>query len=90
MYPKDPEFPPNGVEDMTRLAYLHEPGVLQNLHLRYAMNEIYVGYHICLLDWPLYSILLSAWRCSLFCCYNYCNEALTFADGVCRHTQEIY
>ncbi|KAH1235356.1 Myosin-7 [Glycine max] len=41
MYPKDPEFPPNGVEDMTRLAYLHEPGVLQNLHLRYAMNEIY-------------------------------------------------
>ncbi|KAL2946237.1 hypothetical protein AAZX31_20G002600 [Glycine max] len=41
MYPKDPEFPPNGVEDMTRLAYLHEPGVLQNLHVRYAMNEIY-------------------------------------------------
>ncbi|KAL2339400.1 hypothetical protein Fmac_007340 [Flemingia macrophylla] len=41
IYPKDPEFPPNGVEDMTRLAYLHEPGVLQNLHVRYAMNEIY-------------------------------------------------
>ncbi|TKY69095.1 Myosin-7 protein [Spatholobus suberectus] len=41
IYPKDPEFPPNGVEDMTRLAYLHEPGVLQNLQVRYAMNEIY-------------------------------------------------
>ncbi|KAL2340088.1 hypothetical protein Fmac_008028 [Flemingia macrophylla] len=32
IYPKDPEFPHNGVEDMTKLAYLHEPGVLQNLH----------------------------------------------------------
>ncbi|RDY08630.1 Myosin-7, partial [Mucuna pruriens] len=41
MYPKDPEFPPNGVEDMTRLAYLHEPGVLQNLQIRYSNNEIY-------------------------------------------------
>ncbi|KAL2340108.1 hypothetical protein Fmac_008048 [Flemingia macrophylla] len=42
IYPKDPEFPPNGVEDMTRLAaYLHEPLVLQNLHVRYAINEIY-------------------------------------------------
>ncbi|KAE8673849.1 hypothetical protein F3Y22_tig00111769pilonHSYRG00028 [Hibiscus syriacus] len=25
-HPKDPEFPPSGVEDMTKLAYLHEPG----------------------------------------------------------------
>lgn len=42
IYPKDPEFPPNGVEDMTRLAYLHEPGVLQNLQIRYTLNDIYV------------------------------------------------
>ncbi|XP_027362425.1 myosin-10-like [Abrus precatorius] len=41
IYPKDPEFPPDGVEDMTRLAYLHEPGVLQNLQIRYTINEIY-------------------------------------------------
>ncbi|XP_012567832.1 myosin-8 isoform X2 [Cicer arietinum] len=41
IYPKDPEFPPNGVDDMTRLAYLHEPGVLQNLQSRYTINEIY-------------------------------------------------
>jgi myosin-5 len=28
---------------MTKLAYLHEPGVLQNLKSRYDMNEIYVS-----------------------------------------------
>uniref|UniRef100_A0A0E0GEV1 Myosin motor domain-containing protein n=1 Tax=Oryza nivara TaxID=4536 RepID=A0A0E0GEV1_ORYNI len=38
---KDPEESPCGVDDMTKLAYLHEPGVLQNLKSRYDMNEIY-------------------------------------------------
>ena len=42
IYHKDPEFPTGGVDDMTRLAYLHEPGVLQNLACRYEMDEIYV------------------------------------------------
>ncbi|KAI3409534.1 uncharacterized protein J3R85_019201 [Psidium guajava] len=41
VYAKDPEAPPCGVDDMTKLAYLHEPGVLQNLRSRYDMNEIY-------------------------------------------------
>ncbi|XP_073313044.1 myosin-6-like isoform X11 [Primulina huaijiensis] len=41
VYPKDQEAPPCGVDDMTKLAYLHEPGVLQNLRSRYDMNEIY-------------------------------------------------
>ncbi|KAL1081521.1 hypothetical protein V6Z11_D09G070700 [Gossypium hirsutum] len=41
VYPKDPEFPPSGVDDMTKLAYLHEPGVLQNLRCRFDINEIY-------------------------------------------------
>ncbi|KAM1743039.1 hypothetical protein ACFX12_012967 [Malus domestica] len=41
VYPKDPEFPQCGVDDMTKLAYLHEPGVLQNLKSRYCVNEIY-------------------------------------------------
>ncbi|GMP90508.1 hypothetical protein CsSME_00041604 [Camellia sinensis var. sinensis] len=40
-YPKDAEAPPCGVDDMTRLAYLHEPGVLYNLKSRYDINEIY-------------------------------------------------
>ncbi|KAM0044953.1 putative myosin ATPase [Helianthus debilis subsp. tardiflorus] len=41
VYAKDPEFPECGVDDMTRLAYLHEPGVLQNLKCRYDHDEIY-------------------------------------------------
>ncbi|XP_047307898.1 myosin-17-like [Impatiens glandulifera] len=41
VYPKDTEAPPGGVDDMTKLSYLHEPGVLQNLAARYELNEIY-------------------------------------------------
>ncbi|KAM2004733.1 hypothetical protein ACFX15_028150 [Malus domestica] len=41
MYPKDTEAPPAGVDDMTKLAYLHEPGVLHNLACRFSINEIY-------------------------------------------------
>ncbi|CAL4927331.1 unnamed protein product [Urochloa decumbens] len=41
IYPKDTEAPPSGVDDMTKLAYLHEPGVLYNLSCRYGLNEIY-------------------------------------------------
>nr|CAB3498219.1 unnamed protein product [Digitaria exilis] len=41
IYPKDTEAPPSGVDDMTKLAYLHEPGVLHNLACRYGLNEIY-------------------------------------------------
>ncbi|CAN1233427.1 XI-E [Linum perenne] len=40
-YPKDMEAPAGGVDDMTKLSYLHEPGVLQNLRSRYELNEIY-------------------------------------------------
>ncbi|XP_049406018.1 myosin-6 [Solanum stenotomum] len=41
VYAKDAEAPPSGVDDMTKLAYLHEPGVLHNLKARYDINEIY-------------------------------------------------
>ncbi|KAI3772786.1 hypothetical protein L6452_03979 [Arctium lappa] len=41
VFPKDTEAPAGGVDDMTRLSYLHEPGVLQNLSTRYELNEIY-------------------------------------------------
>ncbi|GMH25775.1 hypothetical protein Nepgr_027618 [Nepenthes gracilis] len=41
IYPKDVEAPDGGVDDMTKLSYLHEPGVLYNMSTRYALNEIY-------------------------------------------------
>ncbi|XP_057725408.1 myosin-12 isoform X1 [Arachis stenosperma] len=41
IYPKDTEAPAAGVDDMTKLAYLHEPGVLHNLAIRFSLNEIY-------------------------------------------------
>ncbi|KAJ8425290.1 hypothetical protein Cgig2_000371 [Carnegiea gigantea] len=41
VYPKDEETPAGGVDDMTKLSYLHEPGVLHNLAVRYSVNEIY-------------------------------------------------
>lgn len=44
VFPKDNEAPPGGVDDMTKLSYLHEPGVLHNLATRYELNEIYVRY----------------------------------------------
>ncbi|KAG8370771.1 hypothetical protein BUALT_Bualt13G0018100 [Buddleja alternifolia] len=41
IYPKDEEASPDGVDDMTKLSYLHEPGVLHNLAIRYQLDEIY-------------------------------------------------
>ncbi|KAH1109949.1 hypothetical protein AAZX31_04G055100 [Glycine max] len=42
VFPRDAdEEEHGGVEDMTRLAYLNEPGVLYNLQRRYALNDIY-------------------------------------------------
>ncbi|XP_021281457.1 myosin-11 isoform X2 [Herrania umbratica] len=37
----DVEAPAGGVDDMTKLSYLHEPAVLYNLATRYEINEIY-------------------------------------------------
>jgi myosin-5 len=41
IHAKDPDAQPGGVDDMTKLAYLHEPGVLYNLASRYELDEIY-------------------------------------------------
>ncbi|XP_020571362.1 protein OPAQUE1-like [Phalaenopsis equestris] len=41
LLPRDPDADHGGVDDMTKLTYLNEPGVLYNLARRYALNEIY-------------------------------------------------
>lgn len=43
VHAKDSDSQPGGVDDMTKLAYLHEPGVLYNLASRYELDEIYVS-----------------------------------------------
>lgn len=41
IHPRDVDIVPGGVEDMIKLAYLHEAGVLYNLANRYELNDIY-------------------------------------------------
>ncbi|XP_062160286.1 myosin-15 [Alnus glutinosa] len=42
LFPRDAdEEDHGGVDDMTKLTYLNEPGVLYNLQRRYALNDIY-------------------------------------------------
>ncbi|ONK66111.1 uncharacterized protein A4U43_C06F4260 [Asparagus officinalis] len=41
LLPRDADADLGGVDDMTKLTYLSEPGVLYNLARRYALNEIY-------------------------------------------------
>lgn len=44
LFPRDAdEDEHGGVDDMTKLTYLNEPGVLYNLQRRYALNDIYVS-----------------------------------------------
>jgi myosin heavy subunit len=72
VFPKDMEAPPGGVDDMTRLSYLHEPGVLQNLATRYELNEIYVSYY--LLCQKTYSCI------NLITCNTHDNHSASFSD----------
>ncbi|KAH7279110.1 hypothetical protein KP509_37G005700 [Ceratopteris richardii] len=41
VHPREVDLLPGGVNDMIKLAYLHEPGVLYNLANRYELNDIY-------------------------------------------------
>lgn len=50
LFPRDAdEDEHGGVDDMTKLTYLNEPGVLYNLRRRYALNDIYVSVILVLL-----------------------------------------
>ncbi|GKV00049.1 hypothetical protein SLEP1_g12804 [Rubroshorea leprosula] len=41
LFLRDADEEHGGVDDMTKLTYLNEPGVLYNLERRYALNDIY-------------------------------------------------
>lgn len=64
LYPKDDEAPSEGVEDMTRLSYLHEPAVLNNLATRYELNEIYETFLLLSIPFKdsLIFTILRLWR----------------------------
>ena len=47
VFPKDNEASPGGVDDMTKLSDLHEPGVLHNLAARYGIRLIYKRISLC-------------------------------------------
>lgn len=57
IYPKELDTPDGGVDDMTKLSYLHEPGVLHNLAIRYHRDKIYA----------IYSSLLTHFKVCLTC-----------------------
>ena len=44
---------------MTKLGYLHEPGVLHNLASRYELNDIYVSYYSKPLNLSIFNFLKS-------------------------------
>lgn len=52
LFSRDEDADHGGVDDMTKLTYLNEPGVVDNLERRYTLNEIYVSelliYLLCL------------------------------------------
>ena len=60
LFPRDAdeEEEHGGVDDMTKLTYLNEPGVLYNLERRYALNDIYVSL-ILLITQVMFKIMLN-------------------------------
>ncbi|KAM7259017.1 hypothetical protein ACFE04_014758 [Oxalis oulophora] len=82
VYPKDPEFPLAGVDDMTKLAYLHEPGTytcnilivvnpfkrLPNLYDSDMMNK-YKGAAFGELSPHPFAIVDTAYRSHIYLCY---------------------
>lgn len=69
VHAKDPDAQPGGVDDMTKLAYLHEPGVLYNLASRYELDEIYVSFKTSLYlnpSTPYFVIIYSKSFCLVF------------------------
>lgn len=62
LQPCDGESELGGVDDMTKLTYLNEPSVLDNLQRRYGLNEIYVS------DLKLKSTVYMSRNTIIHCC----------------------
>lgn len=73
LYPKDTEAPAGGVDDMTKLSYLHEPGVLENLKTRYELNEIYVRFLGSSFDSNFY-LLYCGLVMGIYICFLYATD----------------
>ncbi len=58
VHPKDSDVQPGGVDDMTKLAHLHDPGVFYNLASRYELDDIYVSAVLS----HYASVCLAAWK----------------------------
>ncbi|RDX61877.1 Myosin-14, partial [Mucuna pruriens] len=90
------EAPPREVDDMTKLAYLHEPGVLNNLISRYDIDEFYMPtlqnslpplyLNVFILHMSSYQILLS----DLYWKYIDCCESFPKASSFIRQKMAQY
>ena len=83
IHPKDTEVPPCGVDDMTKLTYLHEPGVLDNLRMRYDINEFYVC--ISDADFP-FTVLLKWGKCGFIHFMCFCRILCICTFLTCAYT----
>ena len=62
LFPRDADEEDHvGVDDMTKLAYLNEPGVLYNLQRRYALNDIYVSQKVIFKKFLLWCVIMEDW-----------------------------
>lgn len=86
VYPKDVEAPPSGFDDMTKISYLHEPGVLHNLATRYEINEIYVRFTFA---FTVESLLFFLVRSDAFISTVMGCSVITYLTS-CRHTRETF
>lgn len=65
LFLRDEEADHGGVDDMTKLTYLNEPGVLDNLKRRYALNEIYVSFRVFVCLWIRKFVIIVSILCLL-------------------------
>jgi len=102
--PRDTEADLGGVDDMTKLVYLHEPGVLCNLARRYTLNEIYVSvctlstlslFDLTMLIYPLVPLHISRFLYEVVssiiwpCKITYCGQCM-WNEGSCSFLDLCY